>query len=77
MSNLVLKNAHHAVSQVKNHVLLMFQLLLIFPKAAMHSKRQSFILSMLFNLLPTEILTKYNVSIIGHKGESKSYLETK
>lgn len=64
MSNLVLKNAHHAVSQVKNHVLLMFQLLLIFPKEAMHSKRRSFILKMLLNLLPTEILTKYNVSLL-------------
>lgn len=64
MSNLVLKNAHHAVSQVENHVLLMFQLLLIFPKAAMHSKGRSFILSMLLKLLPTERLIKYNVSLL-------------
>lgn len=73
MSNLVLKNAHHAVSQVKKHVLLMFQLLRIFPKAAMHSKRWSFILSMLLNLLPTEILTKYNVSLLlGIKASQKA-----
>lgn len=51
----------------------MFQLLLIFPKEAMHGKRQSFILIMLLNLLPTEIFTKYNVSLfLGRKVSQKA-----
>jgi len=51
----------------------MFQLLLNFPKEAMHGKRQSFILSILLNLLPTEILTKYNLSLfLGVKVSQKA-----
>ena len=51
----------------------MFQLLLIFPKGAMHGKIKSFILSMLLNLLTTEILTKYNVSLfLGIKVSQKA-----
>lgn len=39
----------------------------------MHGKRQSFILSVLLNLLPTETLTKYNASLfLGRKVSQKA-----
>lgn len=39
----------------------------------MHGKRQSFILSKLLSLLPTEILTKYNVPLfLGMKVSQKA-----
>lgn len=61
------------LAKLKSHVLLMFQLLLIFPKEAMHGKRPSFIISMLLNLLPIEKLTKYNMSLfLGMKVSQKA-----